>query len=99
MQCWQFCVYKTIIRCVYLAKTNIMKNLVILQKLEHELMLCRTNGNSFAGICRNMDVIPEELDALLLETVGLDGETLWECFRSDVTARMVLTPAYVSPHR
>ncbi|MCQ2185208.1 MAG: hypothetical protein MJY92_00590 [Bacteroidales bacterium] len=76
-----------------------MKNLEILQKLERELTLCRTNGNSFAGICTEIGISPKQADALLMTTLGVDGETVWECYRNDVTVKMVLTPAYVSPHR
>lgn len=71
----------------------------IIEKLELELSRGAASFMSLGQLCALAGVSEEEAETAFESALGLDAQTVMECYRSGVTARMVLTPGYVSRPR
>lgn len=76
--------YIILIRHVSLQKTKIMKNEVMLSKLERRLSRRQLAGLTFPDVCRQIGVNPERMERCLQASLGISGDKLLKCYEFDV---------------
>lgn len=72
-----------------MAKTKFMKNIDILEKFCREMENGTAKNRSFKQICKSIGVNHVRANACLVESLGVSGEIITECFRRDVPACLI----------